>query len=459
MNTQTELGLVFRTIMVGIERRVKDLFEYAESHPEASLSELEAQALRLGRDCFAEVLQAVVEGRREGEEGERCCRCGAELRYKGEQVRRQETLVGRICWRRGYYYCESCGEGHYPLDEALGVGPGQFSDGIQEKISRLAAALPFREAVTEFSELTGISVSAREAQRISEGRGRALEERGVVERRRLFSGEETGMRRVVREDAGTWAVALDAAKVRFDDGWHEVKAGAVFRVQPQEDDKEEALEECQSSEREAWKVKATEQSYVAQVGSMEKAGERLYAEAIRRGIDPAEDLVVCLADGAPGNWSQFDLHFPKRVEVLDWYHAMEHLWAAGKGLFGEGTEEAKQWVETRKEELWKGEVETVMAALQQVAKLPQGKAAEKEIHYFETNKGRMRYPQYRSKGYPIGSGTVESACKHLIGARLKQSGMCWSKDGAQAILNLRAAKLSNCWDEAWQTTRPLRLAA
>ena len=138
---------------------------------------------------------------------------------------------------------------------------------------------------------------------------------------------------------------------------------------------------------------------------------------------------------------------------------MEHLWAAGEGLFGEGTEEAKQWVETRKEELWKGEVETVMAALQQVAKLPQGKAAEKEIHYFETNKGRMRYPQYRSKGYPIGSGTVESACKHLIGARLKQSGMCWSKDGAQAILNLRAAKLSNCWDEAWQTTRPLRLAA
>ena len=112
-----------------------------------------------------------------------------------------------------------------------------------------------------------------------------------------------------------------------------------------------------------------------------------------------------------------------------------------------------------KEELWKGEVETVMAALQQVAKLPQGKAAEKEIHYFETNKERMRYPQYRSKGYPIGSGTVESACKHLIGARLKQSGMCWSKDGAQAILNLRAAKLSNCWDEAWQTTRSLRLAA
>lgn len=145
-------------------------------------------------------------------------------------------------------------------------------------------------------------------------------------------------------------MALDAAKVRFEDGWHDVKAGVVFWAEPRQ-------------EEELVGVEATVQSYVAEVGPMEQAGVRLYAEAVRRGVAPGEDLVVCLGDGAPANWSQFGLHFPKRVEVLDWYHAVEHLWAAGKDRWGEGSTQAKEWVEARKQELWEGQVEAVLAAL------------------------------------------------------------------------------------------------
>ena len=85
---------------------------------------------------------------------------------------------------------------------------------------------------------------------------------------------------------------------------------------------------------------------------MEQAGARLYREAVARGIDPAEELVVCLGDGAPANWSQFGLHFPNRVEVLDWYHAVEHLWAAARDRWGEDSARVEAWMEARKEELW-----------------------------------------------------------------------------------------------------------
>ena len=180
---------------------------------------------------------------------------------------------------------------------------------------------------------------------------------------------------------------------------------------------------------------------------MEQAGARLYREAVARGIDPAEELVVCLGDGAPANWSQFGLHFPNRVEVLDRYHAVEHLWAAARDRWGEDSARVEAWMEARKEELWEGEVAAVLTALRA------GKG-ESEVHYFETNRHRMRCAEFRAQGYPIGSGTVESACKRVIGARLKQAGMRWTKMGAQAVLSLRTQLLSGRWDAIWPATRP-----
>lgn len=180
---------------------------------------------------------------------------------------------------------------------------------------------------------------------------------------------------------------------------------------------------------------------------------------IRRGVDPAVEGLVCLGDGAPGIWSQYALHFPHRVEILDWYHACEHLWATGNGVFGEGTQQAKGWVEAQEGLLWEGKVEEVVANLVALSQGPGGEAAQEQIHYFQTNKERMRYHQFRAQGYPIGSGSVESACKRLIGARLKGSGMRWSKQGSQSVLALRAAKLSNRWEEAWEATNSLLQAA
>jgi len=344
--------MMLRRIMVGLEERVKAVLEFAEGHGEMELAELEREAWRLSRDCFAAVGEGVMASRREVEEGKRQCACGGELRYKGEQGRQQETLVGLVRWHRGYYRCQECGRGRYPLDEALAVAPGQFSECVQERAARLAVDRPFREAAAEFSEHTGIALSAREIARITEERGEVLEGRGVRERQELLRGEgrARGSRRAVLGRA--WAVALEATKVRFEDGWHEVKAGSVFWVQAGSREGQSPAQVRTGAE-----VRAKEQSYIAHVGSMEEAGARLYAEVIKRGIDPALELLVCLGDGAPGIWNQYALHFPLRVEVLDWYHASEHLWAAGNGVFGEGTQLAKQWVAAQEQLLWDGKVE------------------------------------------------------------------------------------------------------
>lgn len=368
------------------------------------------------------------------------------MAYKGDQVRQLETYVGRITLRRGYYYCRVCHKGCYPLDEAMEIGPSQFSDGIQSGVSREAARQPFAAAADDFTALTLVSIAGREVERLSEERGKVLEARRAAERAKLFAGEVAPSTKP-QDKPGVWAVALDAAKGHFKDGWHDVKSGVVFWARPK------------VGEDEIAGAQAGEQSYIVEVGSLEEAGRKLYAEAVRRGIDAGRDLVVCLGDGAPGNWKQFLMHFPKRVEILDWWHALDHLWVAGKGVFGEGTDKAEAWVKAREAELWAGDVEAVIAALKAEGDKPGGKAAAEEIHYFETNKERMRYDHFRARGYPIGSGTVESACKRLIAARIRESGMIWTQQGAQAILALRAELLSGRWDEAWRDTRPLRRAA
>jgi hypothetical protein len=337
--------------------------------------------------------------------GQAHCECGETPRYKGSQKRTIQTWVGTVKVQRGYFHCGRCGKGRYPLDEALGIPPrAHFSDGLQQGVCLLGVQLPFERASHTFEVLTGITISPREVERITEERGLALDKQLAEEKQSLLSGEMSSGSGSSSSSgsgsgSGVWTATLDAGRVRYEDGWHDTKAGVVFRAEPKFNEQGE-VEGAEASKG--------SQSYVAEVGSMEAAGERLSAEATRRGIG-ADEMVVCLGDGASSNWVQFDLHFPNRVEVLDWYHAMEHLWQVGNGIFGQGTPQAVGWVKQWEKELWEGRVEEVIGALHTQSKREgaEGEVAREQIHYFETNKERMRYCEYRVAGYPIGSGTVE----------------------------------------------------
>ena len=231
-------------------------------------------------------------------------------------------------------------------------------------------------------------------------------------------------------------ITLDGTETLFVDAWHESKVGAVYEGEPDAQGQDEAVRI----------------SYVSGVREeCEAFGERLYQEACRRGVEKAQE-VVAIADGAPWIWNLVEEHFPQAVQILDFYHASERLYAVGRAVYGEESAEGKRWAETNRERLLRGQVGAMLRSLRGLSPpTAEGREAVRLAQgYFKTNRERMRYAHYRACGYHIGSGVVEAGCKQVVGARCKGAGMRWTKAGAQQVLALRCLLLSNRWDQHWQ---------
>jgi hypothetical protein len=252
------------------EENVKQLAQALEE--EHNFEEMVGIVLAVSRASFGPVLRVMLEScREEVEQNKACPQCGQALRNKGDQEREVITPLGRVKWRRRYYYCEHCREGHSPLDEHWGIEAEQFTDGYQMLMSLLGTICSYEQASGHFERVTGVSVSDREIGRTT------IEREGALERMRL---EEQAKRLDQGPPQGTssmdWECSLDAARVHFRDGWHDVKAGVVCPIKGKQ-----------------------RTSYIAEVESMERAGDRLYAEVVRRGGNPDRDRMICVADGAP----------------------------------------------------------------------------------------------------------------------------------------------------------------
>ena len=211
------------------------------------------------------------------------------------------------------------------------------------------------------------------------------------------------------------------------------------------------------------KGEAMRKTFYATQARVEEFRQQVVREACRRGAEVARRLVV-LGDGAPWVWKTAQECFPKALQILDWYHAVEHLWAVGRARYGTDVKKLQKWVKQRETELWEGEVQRVITALrktsaelgtpnpalsEQARETDPRWIAYRNIGYFEENQGRMDYPRYRAENLPIGSGAVESACKHVVATRLKRSGMRWDEEGGESVLALRCLRLSSRWDSVW----------
>jgi hypothetical protein len=195
---------------------------------------------------------------------------------------------------------------------------------------------------------------------------------------------------------------------------------------------------------------------------VEEFRQMVLLEASKRGAAAARKLVF-LGDGAPWIWKTASELFPQAIQILDWYHAVEHLWTVGRARFTD-QKALWAWVEERKSDLWEGRLEPVIDALRAVSKelgAPDATLsdetrerdprwiAHRAIGYFEENRERMDYPRYRREHLPIGSGVIESSCKHLVGDRLKRTGMRWDEECAEDLLALRCLDLNDRWDTLW----------
>jgi len=186
------------------------------------------------------------------------------------------------------------------------------------------------------------------------------------------------------------------------------------------------------------------------LGGPERFGRQLWAEARQRFWMHAEDSLT-IGDGALWIWNLVSEHFYDSHQMVDWYHATEHLAEAARILYGEGTPTARRWYRRWETKLYQGHVDKLVKALKrQAAKQP--KKSEdilKQAGYFHNNRRRMNYLEMRSEGYPIGSGMVESAAKQYK-ARFCGSGMRWSRKGAERLLPIRSAILSSRFDKMWR---------
>jgi hypothetical protein len=191
-------------------------------------------------------------------------------------------------------------------------------------------------------------------------------------------------------------------------------------------------------------------SYVAAIETAEQFGIRLYAEAWRRGWSRAASKVV-IGDGAVWIWNLADQHFPGAIQIVDLYHARQHLWELAAELFANDDKARKRWIARGLDRLEHGKIESLVKILRnlQTDHPDLAKIIANEADYCECNAERMRYPIFRAQGFFVGSGVIEAGCKTVIGTGLKCSGMFWTVRGANAIIALRCSRLSRKFNDYW----------
>jgi hypothetical protein len=379
------------------------------------------------------------------------CACGQTARYHDTRPKHLLTVLGPLQIERAYYHCAHCRQGHSPRDRELDVEGTECSPGVRRMLAVVGSESSFEQGRAQLELLAGLDVTTKAVERHAESIGAdiAAREQAAMHRAKQWElpavcapavpliyieMDGTGVPVVAAERAGrAGKIAGQPARTR------EVKLGCVF-TQTRVDEQ-------------GWPVRdEASTSYVAAIETAEDFGLRLYTEAWNRGWSRANKKVV-LGDGAVWIWNLADQHFANAIQIVDLYHARQHLWELAAPLFGGDLRGRKRWAKRLEHKLDQGKVEAVVKTLREFPP-PNAELARllnNEAEYFERNAERMRYPQFRAQGLFIGSGVVEAGCKTVVGARLKQSGMFWTVRGANAILALRCNRLSGKFEDYWES--------
>ena len=408
-------------------------------------------ALRAGMHRAGAAALATLLSDRDGHARRTDCECGAQARFHDRRRKRVVTALGAVELQRDYFVCPSCRRGQSPRDRELDVEGVQLSPGVRRMLAAVGSETSFEQGREQLELLAGLPLTAKSVERQAEAIGADMEagEQREIRRAKQLELPEvcapavpvlyiemdgTGVPVVHKEREGRAGKAEgQPARTR------EVKLGCVF-TQTKTDPKGRPIRDPDST------------SYVAAIEPADKFGPRLYTEAWRRGWSQARKKVV-LGDGAVWIWNLADQHFPGAVQIVDLYHARQHIWELAAKLFPHDEPGRKQWAARRLDQLEQGDIEALTRSLRELRpdhdKLAQQLANDAE--YFERNAARMRYPRFRAQGLFVGSGVVEAGCRTVVGKRLKCSGMFWSVRGANAILALRCCRLSGRFEDYWES--------
>lgn len=340
--------------------------------------------------------------------------------------------------------------GFFPLSEQLGVVAEHCSPGVVRQAVWLAGLVPYDQAEAILAQIGYLSVSASTIWRRVQYWGSQFAAQEAAERAHAQARPEkwTPPSRAEQADQRL-GVTMDGFMIHIlDEGWKEMKLGAVFELalRPGRDERTGEMRLL---------AHAIHNTYAAHLGGPEVFGELVYAEARRRGWEHAQDTQA-IGDAAVWIWNQVGLHFPTSRQLIDWYHANEHLATAARCVKGEATPAYQRWFHSRKTALYQGHAARIAGELEQAIpfKPEWGEDLRREAGYFRQHQQRMNYLEMREEDWVIGSGMVEGGAKRYQ-ARLCGPGMRWSRKGAQNITPVRTAILSGRFDDRWRAAQKL----
>jgi hypothetical protein len=408
---------------------------------------LRAAVLAAGAKALGMLLRGIGVGRREEPV---VCSCGLQMESQGLKEKLLTTILGTVSYRRSMYQCPGCGKTRYPGDEELDVIGTRRSPGLRRMMARVGSQSTFKEGKEDLRVYAGIEVSAKDVERVAEGIGQQMEDWFCLQQQQILdplppvrqaktipimyvSYDGTGVPMTRAELAGRKGKQPDGSSRTL-----EVKLGCVF-TQTGTDENGFAVRDPEST------------TFVGAIEKSEEFGWRIYAEAERRGLYEAEQVVV-LGDAAEWIRTIKEQHFPQALQIVDLYHAREHVSELSKYLFGSEERNVVRFRTRSWTWLDDGKVERIIEeASKNLSASSNAEKAEKEITFLDVHKELMRYARFRKQNLFVGSGVMEAGCKTLIGQRLKQSGMEWSVRGANAIIALRCVIKSGRLQEYWET--------
>lgn len=365
------------------------------------------------------------------------CSCGAEAAYIRQRPACLHTIFGKLQAKRAYYLCPTCHQGSYPLDAQLGLRPNALSAELTRLAAMTGVQLPFGTGRDLLESLTLVSISDQAMGKAT----RQIGEKVVAEEQawQEKAADEAFLLQRRRERPRPLRLygAIDAAKVHIRDDnehrWRDLKVGAWF----------EAVGQPPTSSDGEWSIQAKNIHYYTDICSAHEFGSLVWSSGVAQNAQLAHELVM-LGDGADWIWNLVATHFPQAVQILDWFHASEHLMPVAQAVFLT-EEKQKEWVAEMKQLMWEGRIEELIATCDALLDSHAHDVIRTTANYFETHKERMRYAYFRQQGYQIGSGTIESAAKQIGMMRMKVPGAIWNEANARKVAKARAAYLSDEW--------------
>jgi hypothetical protein len=385
------------------------------------------------------------------------CSCGHPAHFQEMRAKSFLSVVGTVEVRRPYYLCSHCSRGQHPVDGELGIAGLESSPGVTRMEAMLGAEMPFMPAREPMKVLAGLEVPAKAIERAAESIGTQIAYRDQQE---IDRAKQLVLPIVSRQTIPKMYVLMDGVHIPVVAAETEGRTGRI-EGQPAR------TRECKlgavftqaTVDKDGWPMRDPDSTtYVGAVETADEFGYRIYTEAWRRGWEWATTKIV-IGDGAVWIWNLADQHFPGAVQIVDLYHARQHLWDLAALLYPQDASAKKRWMTPMKDLLDYGRTELLVEWLREIAAdhagTQPGLADEisKQADYFETNTHRMQYPRFREPGFFVGSGVIEAGCKSIVGVRLKQSGMFWTVRGANAIIALRCCRFNQRFEDFWAESR------